>query len=120
MSMPIRATSREGMYMNFGSGSGLVDACGCEEFGAHRARAERCDGNAGARQFAARTFAVDVRKRLCPSVSSLARSGQETTGGPDVEDGASSAGHHLLHCSGGEVDDGFNIDSYLGDLVFDR
>ena len=41
-------------------------------------------------------------------------------GGSDVEDRASSAGHHLLDRAGGQVDDGLDVDPHLGDLVVDR
>ena len=41
-------------------------------------------------------------------------------GGPDVEDGAATARHHLLHGPGGQVDDGLDVDAHLRDLVGDR
>jgi hypothetical protein len=41
-------------------------------------------------------------------------------GGPDVEDGAATAGHHLLHSARGQVDDGLDVHAHLRYLVGNR
>ena len=90
-----------------------------KELGANRARREHGHRDAGSRELATDAFGVGLHERLGGRIACLA--GKRVIAGrrPDVEDRAPTAGHHLLHRAGGQVDDGLDVDAHLRDLVGD-
>ena len=77
---------------------------------------QRGDGDAGAGKLGTQTVGVGPDERLGRSVSGLTGEGLEAGGRSDVEDRAASARHHLLHCPGGQIDHGLDVDAHLRDL----